>query len=237
MAENVPLPVNQVDIAVTGTAPPVLIEDMPSIQSGWLKRASDNPLLFNGPIYLTSDLKLSGGQLSGRAFRTDYATLMHWRGNATLQSTANVWHVFPLAAIESSDGHLIATRAASTTTNAGRVYFAGGTFDDEDVEDGKLQPHANMHREVLEETGLVLADMDAGPNLTLIRSNRFVCLFRRYVARQDSAALLGCIRQHVRGQDNPELDDGILIQTATDISDVMPPYMRAYCRWRLSLMP
>ena len=60
------------------------------------------------------------------------------------------------------DNALIAIRMAAHTVNAGRVYFAAGSFEPEDFPDGRVDAHGNMVREVTEETGLDISGVRRG---------------------------------------------------------------------------
>ena len=51
----------------------------------------------------------------------------------------------------------MAIRMAAHTVNAGRVYFAAGSFEPSDFRDGLVDADGNMVREVREETGLDIA--------------------------------------------------------------------------------
>ena len=75
---------------------------------------------------------------------------MHWRRMGANPAE----HVFGHAMPVTSDGALIAVRMANHTANAGRVYFAAGSFEPEDFPTEFADVDGNMEREVLEETGL-----------------------------------------------------------------------------------
>ena len=180
LPENEPVAVTGIEICTDGTLPELFNQERELVREGWARRTVANPHLFNGSAFLTGEIKLDCGLLFGRAARTDYANFLHWRGNAPFQAAVGLHHIFPAAAIESADGMLIAVQASQTTVNAGKVYFAGGNFDDDDVLDGRLDPHRNMAREVMEETGLDLCAMKEGDGWVAVRSNRFVAVFRSF---------------------------------------------------------
>ncbi|MGL4488286.1 MAG: hypothetical protein ACRCU5_02450 [Rhizobiaceae bacterium] len=231
--ENAPVPVHELILKTGGSVPEPFLRDTDLIQSKWQERVRANPHLFNGKVFLQSGLALEKDRMTGSAVELDYASFMHWRGNAPFQSETGLYHVFPLAAIESKEGHLIAVRSASTTVNSGLVYFAAGMFDDHDVVGGRLDPVGNMKREVEEETGLDLDAMKADGASIAFRTARFVAVFQRYVAAMDSQSIIAAIMRHALAQQHPEIDNAIAIKGQEGVSQNMPGYMQAYCRWRL----
>ncbi len=231
--EDTPISVDSLQLFCGGIAPLTFTRDEALIAAKWRERCLANPHLFNGTVFLQSELHLEQGRLAGKAVELDYASFMHWRGNAPFQSETDLYHVFPLAAIESCEGHLIAVRSATTTVNSGLIYFAAGMFDEHDVLDGRLDPVGNMVRELREETGLNLAEMQSDGALTAFRNRRFMAIFQRFVSNKTSNELADDIYKHIALQDVPEIDAVVVIAKLTDISDKMPGYMQSYCRWVL----
>jgi 8-oxo-dGTP pyrophosphatase MutT (NUDIX family) len=231
--EDTPIVIDAVQLHCGGVSPSAFAREEALIAAKWRERRLANPHLFNGTVFLQSELLLAQGRLSAKAVELDYASFMHWRGNVPFQNETNLFHVFPLAAIESCDGHFIAVRSASTTVNSGLIYFAAGMFDGDDVVDGRLDYYGNMAREVREETGLYLAEMHTDGALTAFRNRRFLAIFQRFVSKKSSNELVSAIHQHIAMQDVPEIDDVVVIANASDISDRMPGYMQSYCRWAL----
>ncbi len=225
------------EIRTDGVLSALFAKQSDLVEKGWHERVADNPYLFNGAVYLTGDIQLQDGCLTGHAARTDYANFLHWRGNTPFQNAVGLHHIFPAAAIESADGILIAVRASSTTINSGKVYFAGGNFDDDDLVDGRLDPHHNTRREVLEETGLDLCAMSEADGWIAVRSHRFIAVFKPYQSHLAAADLAAMILSHVGKQTAPENDACVLIREARDITSNMPLYMQAYCRYRFKSKP
>jgi 8-oxo-dGTP pyrophosphatase MutT (NUDIX family) len=230
LPDNQPVPVTDFRIDTSGQLPVLFAEEAEQVREGWDRRTAANPHLFNGAVYLTGDMKLEGGVISGSAARLDYANFLHWRGNVPFQDAIDLHHIFAAAAIESADGKLIAVRASATTVNAGKVYFAGGSFDDDDVAEGMLDPRRNMAREVREETGLELSAMTEREGWIAVRNNRFVAVYKLYRSRVTSADIKKSIFANLARQDLAENDQVVLIGNAGDISADMPKHMQAYCR-------
>lgn len=231
--ENMPVSVDSLNLRCGGIVPLVFVRDEALIAAKWHERCQANQHLFNGTVFLQSELKLGHARLTGKAVELDYASFMHWRGNTPFQSETDLYHVFPMAAIESCEGHLIAVRSATTTVNSGLIYFAAGMFDEHDVADGRLNHYSNMAREVYEETGLDLAEMQSDGVLTAFRNRRFLAIFQRFVSTKTSDELASDIHQHIALQAIPEIDNVVVIGNSSDITDKMPSYMQSYCRWVL----
>jgi 8-oxo-dGTP pyrophosphatase MutT (NUDIX family) len=232
IGEGSAVPVQELKLRIGGIVPPPFDRDSEVIASKWRERQQANPHLFNGMVFLQSNLRLEDGRLAGTAVQLDYASFLHWRGNQLFQAQTDLYHVFPLAALESSDGDLIAVRSASTTINSGLTYFAAGMFDGDDVSGHWLDPSGNMRREVAEETGLDIQMMQTDNALVALRTGRFVAVFQKFVSDMNTNLLVSSIKRHAAMQDVPEIDDAIVIKNADDISGNMPGYMQAYCRWR-----
>ena len=233
--ENVAVPITGLLLKTGGDVPFAFVREMEVIASKWQERCLVNAHLFNGTVYLQARLRLEQGALTGVAVKLDYASFMHWRGNAPFQTETGQYHVFPLAAIESTDGHLIAVRSAASTVNSGLIYFAAGMFDEHDVVADRLDPVGNMQREVGEETGLDLAVMKSDGGLVAFRTGRFVAVFQKYRSCLCTNALVAKIRQFIATQATPEIDDVVVIAGLSDITEKMPGYMAAYCRWHLAV--
>jgi 8-oxo-dGTP pyrophosphatase MutT (NUDIX family) len=231
--EDQAMPIAALDLSVGEPVPACFERDKNIIAANWSERCGANPYLFNGTVFLIAGLELKAGRLCGCAVQLDYASFLHWRGNAPFQSEAALTHVFALAALESSDGHLIAMRSASTTVNAGQTYFAAGSFDGEDVVSDKLDAFGNMCREVGEETGLDLEAMKREGAFVAFRTRRFVAVFQRFVSPLNALSLVSNIKAFAQSQTTPEIDDAVIIRSPSDIASNMPGYMQAYCRWRL----
>lgn len=134
------------------------VELAESVAAHWRAAVAANPALWNGSAFLFERPAIVDGVFSARARPTDFATLLYrLRVGFARPATA---HVFPVAAVTSRDGQLLVGRQGRGSANAGLAYPPSGSFDATDVVDGRLDPVANMRRELTEEVGL---DLDAFP--------------------------------------------------------------------------
>ena len=114
-----------------------------------------------------------------------------------------------------ADNALIAIRMGAHTVNAGRVYFAAGSFEPEDFPRRPVDPHGNMVREVKEETGLDICGRRArGARHYALSTERGTVIFRRYLLDADADEIAARIRDFVAGESEPEIEEPVIIRNA-----------------------
>jgi len=181
-----------------------------AIAAHWRAAVAANPALWNGSAFLFEEIAIVDGVFSARARPTDFATLLYrLRVGFAHPATA---HVFPVAAVTSRDGHLLVGRQGRRNANAGLAYPPSGSFDASDVVDGRLDPIANMRRELTEEVGLDLDAFPADPQWWALPSGAGrVALVRRHRSALAAEALRAeAIAGRARASDD-ELDHVDLI--------------------------
>lgn len=220
-------------LRVSGDPHPYETGHRAAIDARWSREIARNPALFDGRIVLFSDIRLANGRLEGVGHEARFATFLHWRAG----SPAGAYHCFASAMLVSGDGALIAVRMGPHTANAGKVYFAAGSFEPDDVAGGSVDVVANMRREVMEETGLDLDDAEAVPGwLGWSWSGRTV-LARRYRFREPAEALAERIRQVVARQADPEIVGPVVIGRPGDLPAEAAAHMPALVDWHFSNPP
>lgn len=202
-----------------------------AIAGHWRREVAANPALFDGPVALFSALRLAGRRLEGRCHIVGFSTFLYWRAG---HADATVEHCFAHAMPVSSDGALVAVRMGLHTANPGRVYFAAGSFDPHDFADGRLDPQANMTREVREETGLDLASArrDAGWH-GWSQDGRTV-LMRRHRFAETADALAARITAFVAAEKEPEIDGPVIIRGAGSVPQPTAPHMPPIVAWHFA---
>lgn len=224
------LPVHAVDVRLDPAPHPLEADEGDAIEARWLEEKARNPALFDGQVALLSALSYADGRLVGRCHAVRYATFLYWRA----QRGAEAEHSYAHAVLVSADNALVAIRMGGHTVNAGRVYFAAGSFEPEDFPGGEVDVDANMRREVLEETGLDLADARAEPSLFLLSRPEGTVIFRRYFARQTADELAARIRRHVAAESEPEIDGPVTIRGPDDLPGGLMPQMPALIDWHFA---
>lgn len=191
------------------------------------------PTLWNGRILMLAEHRLEGATLVGRYKETDFASLLWWRDHGYPDPAMR--NGFGMGALRGSDGGFILGRMAPWTANAGRIYFAAGTPDLDDLTpDGRVDIEGSVLREVGEEAGLAADVLDPSSGWTAIFAGPRIALMRELVAREPGEQVAGRIRGFLKAQPRPELDDVVIARGPDDLVSDMPDFIRAYllARWQ-----
>lgn len=236
LPQNVVLPVDEIDVRLDPAPHPFERDNLPAIEKNWLRETAINPHIFDGAVALLSELSYHDGRLTGRCHIVRYATFMYWRRN---RLAPNAGHAFAHAMLVAGDGALVAIRMGPQTVNAGRVYFAAGSFELEDFRDGQVDVAYNMRREVMEEIGIDLAEADSQPGQRhyLLSTSSGTVIFRRYRMQANANQLINRINAFVATQEEPEIAGPVIIHSANDLPDNIAPHMKPLVEWHFSNEP
>ena len=196
-------------------------------------RQRERPALWNGRVLLLHHYAIADGVLRGACFETDYASFLAWRDWDL--PDAGVFNVFAAAALRTADGAFLVGEMAPSTASAGQLYFPCGTPDPEDVgAGGVLDLAGSLSRELLEETGIDIATLDATPGWCLVRHRGFIALMKRLTARQSARELRSAIMRHLASEKQAELSDIRIVRGRTDLDPRMPAFIVAFLEeaWR-----
>jgi len=221
-------PVDRVAVRLDDEPHPFELANANAIEEHWRGASATNPALFDGWVALLSELVLRGGQLVGRCHIVRYATFLYWR---TLRPVDQAGHAYAHAMLVSADNALVAIRMAKTTANPGMVYFAAGTFEAIDFRDGYADIAANMHREVMEETGIDLSGARREPQLYAVSKATGTVVFQRYFLEASADELADAIAGHVARQAASEIDEAVIIRSSQDLPDRLAMQMPDLIRW------
>ena len=117
------------------------------------------------------------------------------------------------------------------TVNAGKVYFAAGSFEPEDFPGGKVDLHFNMAREVLEETGLDIGSARRDTGCHALATEGGTVIFRRYFLDADADEIAGRIRDFVAAEPSPEISEPVVIRGVDDLPDGLMSHMKRLIDW------
>ena len=163
-----------------------------------------NPKLWNGPFFLFENTRFDGDAFRATARTTDYATFLEWRGRGFPGDLHT--HIFPVPALTTADRRLLVGVMGRSTANAGLAYPPSGSFDHLDVTGDRLDPVANMVRELAEEVGIDTADFAPDPGFTVFASGpRRLALVKRWRTGLAAADLVAAIDDHLGREHDPEL--------------------------------
>lgn len=213
--EHAVFPVSSVSLRVTPGEHPLCIAQREAIARNWEAEKAAKPAFYDGRMVLQRQLALKGGAITGEGHVVPFSAFLWWRRQPVL---SGAWHVFGMAVPVSSDGAVIAIRMARHTANAGKVYCAAGSLDEQDIVDGYCDINRNMRREVMEETGLDLSTANADARLYGSRSQRVVSVFRFYRFDLTADEMLERIAEHMRTDEEKEIEGGVAIRDADPLA-------------------
>lgn len=231
LPRNVIVPVDEVDVSLDPAPHPFEVANRDLIESNWTAEKAANPAVFDGRVVLLSELAYADRRLVGRCHEIRFATFMLWRKTGAV---SNAEHAYAHAVLVSRDNALVAVRMGGHTVNAGRVYFAAGTFEPIDFPNGKVDLHVNMAREVMEETGIDLALLRRGRAFHALSMTQGTVIFRRYHHPEAADTIVGRIREFVAKEAEPEISAPVVIRNMRDLPDGLMPHMRPLIDWHFS---
>lgn len=183
--------------------------------------------VWNGRVLLLKNYAIGAGMLRGTCFETDFASFCAWRDWGF--PDASVYNVFAAAALESADGAFLVGEMAASTASAGSIYFPCGTPEPGDVDAfGFLDLAGSAGRELLEETGIGIGELNAEPGWTMVRDRCYLALLKRLTSPQNAEALRARIMDHVGREERPEFTSIRMVRSPADFDPAMPPFVTAF---------
>lgn len=231
LPRNVILPVDAVDVRLDTGPHPFALSNAAAIADNWRQETAANPALFDGTVVLLSELAYRDGRLVGRCHAVNYSTFLLWRKRREISGAE---HAYAHAMLVAGDNALVAIRMGPHTVNAGRVYFAAGSFEPIDFRDGLVDVDFNMIREVGEETGLDLSEAERGRHYHALSTPSGTVIFRRYRVAEPADELARRITAFVATETNPEIEGPVIIRHAGDLPDGLMPHMKPLIEWHFA---
>ncbi|MGL4322943.1 MAG: NUDIX hydrolase [Beijerinckiaceae bacterium] len=200
------------------------------IELHWQTLIAQKPKMFNGRVLLQHQGAVRDGIFYARYFETDYADFIAWQHMGNPPPAMR--NGFAMAALKTSDGAFLLGEMGAHTVNAGKIYFAAGTPDRNDVTpDGRVDLAGSVMRELGEETGLTPADVQTGAGWTIVMDAARVAFMRAVTIAMPAVEARALIRARIAGQDEPELSDIVIIRPGDETQAArMPPFMQHYLR-------
>ena len=228
---NVILPVDEVDVRLVAEPHPFERDNAEAIAANWAMEKAERPALFDGIVVLLSELAYRDSRLVGRCHAVRFSTFMLWR---KLKPVTSAEHAFAHAMLISSDNALVAIRMGSHTANAGKVYFAAGSFEPEDFREGLVDLDYNMLREVREETGLDLGTASREQRCHALSVESGTVIVRCFRAAETADELAERIRAFVATDPEPEIEGPVIIRGMRDLPEGLMPHMHSLVEWHFS---
>lgn len=222
------VPVDRLELGHSPWEWPFALQRRVQIDAHFEKLKQKTPEIWNGKVFMLRDFSIAGGVFRGQYFETDFASLLAWR-DWDFPDPA-IKNSFAMGALQASDGAFILGEMASHTANAGKVYFAAGTPDREDVKGNTIDLLGSVIREVEEEIGLTSVDYTLAPGWFTVLAGPRIAQMKPMRARLPAEELRARILAFLATQEQPELCGIHIVRGPGDISDRMPPFMAAYLR-------
>lgn len=206
---------------------PFAAERRGDIDRYFARLQSERSGVWNGRALLLRHHVVRDRVLRGTCFETDYASLCAWRDWQF--PDPGVCNFFVVPALRAADGAYLVGEMAPDTAAAGLLYFPCGTPEPDDIGAGGVFDLAgNLRRELLEETGLEVSELESESGWTLVRDRRYVALLKRLTARQNADELRARIMRHIASEERPELVDIHILRGRADFNERMPPFVTLF---------
>jgi 8-oxo-dGTP pyrophosphatase MutT (NUDIX family) len=197
------------------------------IDAHFAARRRDRPALWNGRVLVACEHAVQGGLCRGAFLETDFASFDAWRQWGA-PAAADVFDCFAASALMSSDGAFMLGVMGAHTANAGQIYFPCGTPDPSDVADGRVDLERNAFRELKEETGLDIGELDDVPGWFAVLDGTLIMHVKRLRAREPAVALRRRLLDHLARERQPELSDIRIVRGPADLDPMIPTFTAAF---------
>lgn len=203
------------------------------IDQHWSGLVSRNPALWDGRIHLAVGGRVDNGIFRAVCHGARFATLLCWRDQGYEPSGFRT--LFGDVILVTTDGATLLGRMGPETANAGRLYFPGGSFDENDERDRRLDVEGGIARECLEETGLGQPDLIWDSDFIVYEDPVRIAFGRvarlPWTAKESSRR----IRSNMAGSKDPELSDIVVVRSVADATEAgAEPYALRLCEWLFS---
>ena len=197
----------------------------------WGDVIAQKPSMFNGNVLLEAGLHRDGNTLRGVSHSIPFSSFIHWIKNDGQEG----YHLFAMGLMISGDGFPILGRMADHTFNAGKVYGPAGSLDEDDIVNGRVDLHANIIREISEETGLEIETKSLSGPFDIFVFDRKIVAVKRIVFTQKSDVLCQTINDFIQSDKDAELSEVFAIREPGRYEHKMALHMPKILNWFFDL--
>jgi 8-oxo-dGTP pyrophosphatase MutT (NUDIX family) len=202
------------------------------IDARWAELLAKTPAMFDGEVLLAHRWGLEQGCLRVEYFQTRFSRFLCWREAGR---PGGLMNCFAMAALRSADGAFLLGEMGGHTANAGKIYFPAGTPDPGDLVGDHVDLAGSALRELAEETGLAVDDVEVEPRWTLCETAGSLACFRPMRLRVHAQEAVATIHAALDKQKDRELARMHVVRRRADIDEArMPPFLVAYLRRELA---
>jgi hypothetical protein len=222
-------PISDIDVLLSERQWDFATYNRDGIMRHWNRLLDLNPRLWNGDVLICTGARVAAGRFIANLVKSDYASFVAWRDWGRPDSSA--WNCFGVPAAFSNDGALLMGVMGRWTLNAGRVYPPSGTLEPRDVMgDGRVDLAGSMRIELLEETGLDLAQAKAGEMVAIFDGPR-IAVAQRHDFDFSFSEIEQIFSRHRAVEDHPELEAIEAVWNISQTDSRMPPYAQEIVRY------
>lgn len=207
---------------------PFELRNRRAIDENWAREKAANPALYDGRALMPARLSLEAERLTGTCHWTRFAAVVYWLRNEELDNTP---HAYANAMLVTSDNALVAVEMGAHTLSAGHVCFASGGFDEEDVNDDKIDIWHNMCREILEETGLSVENAPREAGFRVLSASNGIVITTRVQLNMSGADAEERIQSFLGREQQPEIARPVIIRRSSPGGLRLAPQMPALIDW------
>jgi hypothetical protein len=224
--------VTQLDLARSDWQWPFARERREEIDAHFARKLAEKPLLFNGRVLLARNGQFADDRFRAEYFETDFASFLAWRDWGF--PDRDIFNGFGMGALRASDGAFVLGEMGPHTANAGRIYFAAGTPDLNDLRGDVVDIAGSVTREVEEELGLTEANYRTAEGWHCVVTEFSVAMMRILDSEQPGETLLSTIEANLAAQASPELSKIHLVRSEADFTPTMPLFVTAFMTAQLA---
>lgn len=224
--------VDRLELKVTPKPWDFAVERAAKIETYFVERQRQTPALWNGPVLLLHHHDIRDGVFYGEFLQTDFASASAW--HTWGRPEAGIRDCSAAAAIISADGAFLLGKMAAHTFNAGRVYFPCGVPDLSDIVENKVDFYFSVRRELMEETGLDIAEFTEEPGWTMVADGGLIAQIKVLRSNQTADVLRARILGQLARESEPELCDIRVVRGPADFEPMMLGLVRTFLTERFA---
>ncbi len=203
------------------------------IDAHWRQCLAEKPKLFDGRVLLLRHAEFlstaEGVLFRGDFFETDFRNFLAW-GDFGFPDH-EVYNCFSMAALRSRDGAWLLGEMGPHTMNSGRIYFAAGTPDRNDIFGDRVDLAASVAREMEEETGFTPDEAQASSGWrVVVDGQKIACMQERFL---DLSAQEACAQaaKFIAADPEAELARLHAVRSLEDLdAERMPDFIQVFLR-------
>lgn len=193
----------------------------------WAELAAKKPALYDGRVLMACAARVETDALVSEHFETSFSAFIAWRDFGFPDLA--VRNVFSMGALRSTDGAFLLGEMGAHTANAGKVYFPAGTPDPGDVRDGCVDLAGSVARELMEETGIDIAECNVDPIWTIVELGQRIACMRPILIDAPADAVAARVAATLAQEAEPELSGLRIVRSIADLDRLdTQDFIRAY---------